>query len=128
MNCKYCGTNLDNSATFCYNCGNLTDLGEQVQARNNPAPVQQNFYAPQHSKEPISVGGWIGRTLIPCIPVVGGIVYLIMLFIWSGDTSKEDTFRNWAKAQLIVMAIVLALVIVGVILGITVFSDVLRNL
>ena len=55
-------------------------------------------------------------------------MYLIMLFIWSGDTSKEDTFRNWAKAQLIVMAIVLALVIVGVILGITVFSDVLRNL
>ena len=116
MNCKYCGTNLDNSATFCYNCGNLTDLGEQVQARNNPAPVQQNFYAPQHSKEPISVGGWIGRTLIPCIPFVGGLVYLIMLFIWSGDTNKEVTFRNWAKAQLIVMAVVIVLTIFAVVI------------
>ena len=112
MNCKYCGTNLDNNATFCYNCGNLTDLGEQVQSRQNPAPVQQHYYAPQHTKEPISVGGWIGRTLIPCIPFVGGLVYLIMLFIWSGDTNKEDTFRNWAKAQLIVMAVVIVLTII----------------
>ena len=59
---------------------------------------------------------------------MGGIVYLIMLFVWSGDTKKEDTFRNWAKAQLIVMAIVLVLVIIGVILGVTVFSDVLGHL
>ena len=64
------------------------------------------------AKEAISVGGWIGRTLIPCIPLVGGIIYLIMLFVWSGDKKKEDTFRNWAKAQLIVMAIVVVLTIV----------------
>ena len=64
--------------------------------------------------ESISVGGWIGRTLIPYIPLVGGIVYLIMLFIWSGDKKKEDSFRNWAKAQLIVMAIVIVLAVVVV--------------
>jgi hypothetical protein len=44
------------------------------------------------------VGGWIGCSLIPLIPLVGGIVYLIMLFIWSDDTTKEESFRNWAKA------------------------------
>jgi hypothetical protein len=63
-------------------------------------------------KTPISIGGWIGRSLIPMIPLVGGIVYLIMLFIWSGDKTKEDTFRNWAKAQLIIMAIVIVLTII----------------
>ena len=69
--------------------------------------------APQAApKMPISVGGWIGRSLIPCIPLVGGIIYLIMLFVWSGDQTKEDTFRNWAKAQLIVMAIVIVLTII----------------
>ena len=63
-------------------------------------------------KAPISIGGWIGRSLIPMIPLVGGIVYLIMLFIWSGDKTKEVTFRNWAKAQLIIMAIVIVLTII----------------
>jgi hypothetical protein len=110
--CKHCGTKFDDSIAFCPMCG--TNV-----LTNRPAYTQ---------KEPISVGGWIGRTLIPCIPLVGGIVYLIMLFVWSGDTKKEDTFRNWAKAQLIVMAIVLVLVIIGVILGVTVFSDVLGHL
>ena len=63
------------------------------------------------------LGGWIGRTLIPCIPVIGAIAYLIMLFVWSGDTEKEDSFRNWAKAQLIVMGIALAVAVVCVLLG-----------
>ena len=62
------------------------------------------------------------------IPLVGGIVYLIMLFVWSGDVRKEDTFRNWAKSQLIIMAVVLVLCIILAVLGATVFSDVLSAL
>lgn len=70
----------------------------------------------------MSIGGWIGRSLIPAIPFVGWLVYLIMLFIWSGDHTKEESFTNWAKAQLIVMiiGIVLALfffLILGAVLG-----------
>ena len=113
--CKICNTTVHDEASFCPNCG--THL-----------PAGCSTYQPNFSKQPISIGGWIGRTLIPYIPVVGGIIYLIMLFIWSGDTQKEETFRNWAKAQLIVIAIVLVLIIIGVVLGITVFSDVLGNL
>lgn len=113
--CNICNTTVNDEASFCPNCG--THL-----------PEGYSTYQPRNSKEPISVGGWIGRMLIPCIPLVGGIVYLIMLFIWSGDKKKEDTFRNWAKAQLIVMAIVLVLVIISVVLGLTVFSDVLNSL
>lgn len=79
-------------------------------------------------KTPISVGGWIGRSLIPAIPLVGGIVYLIMLFIWTGDKTKEETFRNWAKAQLIVMAVVIALVIIMVVLFGSVFANIANSL
>ena len=92
--CNNCGTTLRDELAFCSNCG-------------ASVPVVQS-----EKKEPISIGGWIGRSLIPCIPLVGGIVYLIMLFIWSGDTKKEDSFRNWAKAQLIVTAIVIVLTII----------------
>ena len=111
--CKICNSTVHDEASFCPNCGK--HLPEGISTYN--AAI-----------EPISVGGWIGRMLIPYIPVVGGIVYLIMLFVWSSDSKKEATFRNWAKAQLIVMAIVLVLAIVGVILGVTVFSDVLSSL
>ena len=72
-------------------------------------PIQQHIYIPQQTKQPISIGGWIGRSLISCIPLVGPLVYLIMLFVWAGDTTKEDSFRNWAKAQLIIMGIVVGL-------------------
>jgi len=108
--CSICNTTVNDEASFCSNCG--THL-----------PAGSSTYQPKVSKYPISVGGWIGRTLIPCIPLVGGIVYLIMLFIWSGDKTKEDTFRNWAKAQLIIMAVALVLTIIAVVLGITVFSE-----
>ena len=113
--CSICNTTVNDEASFCPNCGKML-------------PAGSSQYLPRSSTQPISVGGWIGRTLIPCIPLVGGIVYLVMLFIWSGDTKKEETFRNWAKAQLIVMAIVLVLAIIGAILGVTVFSDVLNYL
>lgn len=101
--CSICNTTVNDEASFCPNCG-----------RSLPDGV--STYRSRIAKDPISVGGWIGRTLIPCIPFVGGLVYLIMLFIWSGDTNKEDTFRNWAKAQLIVMAVVIVLTIFAVVI------------
>ena len=51
-----------------------------------------------------------------------------MLFIWSGDTKKEDTFRNWAKAQLIVMAIGLVLAIILGVAFSSVFMDIIESL
>ena len=113
--CNSCNTTLDDNYSFCPNCG-------------TSAPASYPAYPWNPTKEPISVGGWIGRSLIPMIPLVGGIVYLVMLFIWSGDVRKEDTFRNWAKAQLIVMAVILVLTIIGVVLCLTVFSDLLKYL
>lgn len=106
--CNNCGTALHDNATFCPNCGTNVPAGYPT-------------YAQPFAKQPITVGGWIGRSLIPLIPVVGAIVYLIMLFVWSGDTTKEDTFRNWAKAQLIVMAISVGLAILfGIVFGVAI--------
>ena len=104
--CNNCGATLNDDAAFCNNCG-------------ASIPTVQPIYSPVSSKkEPVSIGGWIGRSLIPLIPLVGGIVYLIMLFIWSGDAKKEDSFRNWAKAQLILLAIGIVLaIIIGVVFG-----------
>lgn len=105
--CNSCGATLNDNASFCTNCGS------NVPAVAAPQYRQPVYQAP--AKEPISVGGWIGRSLIPFIPIVGGLVYFIMLFVWTGDSNKEETFRNWAKAQLVVMAIVFVLSVLAVI-------------
>ena len=113
--CSICNTTVNDEASFCPNCG-----------RSLPDGV--STYRSRVAKDPISVGGWIGRTLIPCIPVVGGIVYLIMLFIWSGDKKKEDTFRNWAKAQLILMAVAIVLTVLLVVLFGASFMEVAESM
>lgn len=109
--CHNCGATLEENSPFCPNCG---------------AQAAQNL--PAQAKESISVGGWIGRQLIPCIPLVGSIVYLIMLFIWSGDKKKEDTFRNWAKAQLIIMAVVIVLTVLFAVLFGATFAELAASL
>lgn len=114
--CQACHASYDDSLALCPYCGTIPQA-------NYPA---YPAYTPQETKEPVSIGGWIGRSLIPYIPFVGGIIYLIMLFIWTGDTKKEDTFRNWAKAQLIVMAVVIVLTIIIVVAFGSVFTDLLN--
>ena len=119
--CPKCGAEAD--GVFCVNCG--AAVNESPAAPAAPVytpPVQPTYSAPQQpygyyppqqpTEQPVSVGGWIGRSLIPYIPGVGWIIYLIMLFVWMGDKTKEESFRNWAKAQLIVMGILFALVLV----------------
>lgn len=113
--CPTCGTTLNDNAAFCQNCG------------SNVAPSYP-VYPPMVAKQPITVGGWIGRSLIPLIPVVGWIIYLVMLFIWSGDTAKEDSFRNWAKSQLILMAIGLVLSILFIVVFGVAFVEIFKSM
>ena len=110
--CKNCGTKFDDSVRFCPMCG--------TNIRTNQLPGS--------AKQPITVGGWIGRSLISFIPVVGSLIYFIMLFIWSGNKEKEDTFRNWAKAQLIIIAAVIVLAFAfGLLFG-TSLSELLESI
>lgn len=138
--CPNCQAALKDEAVFCANCGaqyaepipQAAPIAEEQPVYSQPVysqPEQPMYSQPVYSQpmynpeQPISVGGWIGRSLIPCIPVVGGIVYLIMLFVWMGDSTKQETFRNWAKAQLIVLLIMVVLgVLVFAIGGAAIFS------
>ena len=113
--CNTCNTAIDENYAFCPNCG-------------ASAPANHPAYLWNIKKEPVSIGGWIGRSLIPMIPLVGGLVYLVMLFIWSGDVRKEDTFRNWAKAQLILTAVGIVLAIIFFVVYGVVLSDILNSL
>jgi nitric oxide reductase large subunit len=56
--------------------------------------------------------------LIMAIPVVG----IVMLFVYAFGNNGNVNRQNWAKAQLIVLAIVFALVILGMIIFGSIFA------
>lgn len=104
--------------------------GNQYNVNNFQKSNIPNYqYHPMNSftPPPISILGWIGRsillTLLAIIPIVGWLVQIIMLFVWSGDGSKDMTFRNWAKAQLVVLAAVIILAIFIVIISCIIASS-----
>ena len=136
MFCEKCGKELQEGAKFCEGCGAPTqnapaEVKAPVQEEVKPAPVEKeaapapqvinNFYQ-EEKRDAVGVAGWIFRPLLALIPIAGPIVYLIMLFVWAGDKSKEKSFNNWAKAQLILLLIFVGIaVVVGIIVGIIAF-------
>ena len=63
-------------------------------------------------QKPMSVKDWLITMLIMAIPIVGFVMLLVYAFGDNGNVNR----KNWAKAQLIVLAIVLGLVIIGMII------------
>lgn len=60
----------------------------------------------QHPK-PLSVKDWLVTLLLMAIPVVG----IVLLFVYAFGSNENPNRQNWAKAQLIMMAIIFVLVI-----------------
>lgn len=60
------------------------------------------------NQKTMSVNDWLITFLIMAIPIVG----LVMLFVYAFGSDQNVNKQNWAKAQLIMIAIVLALVFI----------------
>lgn len=58
-------------------------------------------YASPESNNNMTLGGWIGRIILSCVPVVG----LVMLFVWAFGSNIQPSLKTWARAQLIFMLI-----------------------
>ena len=55
---------------------------------------------------PMSVSDWLIIYLITAIPFVN----IVMLFVWAfGDSANNTTRSNWAKANLIWLAVIMVL-------------------
>lgn len=133
--CPKCNAVNNDVNVFCETCGNALpvenaapqapEFETPVEAAPQPQyqqyqPAPQNFYGmpPQFNEDmlpeeykPVSVGKYIGYSILFSLPVVGFIMLLVTAF--SGGTNKS--LKNYARAMLIVMVIG---VILGIILGI----------
>lgn len=96
MYCKKCGGKIESYASHCPFCGEPL-ANNNVQATYTTVNVNQ----PSETK---GIGSWILTYIIVGLPVIG----LIMLLVWSFgySTKANPTFRNWARAQLLVYVIV----------------------
>jgi uncharacterized membrane protein len=67
--------------------------------------MQENQNANQ---QPMSVKDWLITLLLMSIPLVG----FVLLFVYAFGSSENVNKQNWAKAQLIFIAIIIGLMIV----------------
>ncbi|MDF2541267.1 MAG: hypothetical protein K0S47_985 [Herbinix sp.] len=102
MICNTCGRNtLNEEANFCEYCG--SSFREQARIVYNTAPPQNSV---MYKKEkPISFISWLGSMAFLFIPVVGILVFVVMLFVWSFTESTLPSKKNWARAMLVVVGV-----------------------
>lgn len=107
--CNNCGY-IGEEGNFCPTCGTpLAEAGEQ-QVEYQPS-AEQPYYQPsvqQAPQEEMTLGNWLVTLLLTCIPCVN----LIMLFVWGFGGNAPRSKANWAKAQLIFMAIGVVFVLI----------------
>jgi cell division protein FtsW (lipid II flippase) len=70
------------------------------------------------NQKPMSVKDWLITLLLMAIPVVG----FVLLFVYAFGNDENLNRKNWAKAQLIFLAIALALVLLFVVVFGSIFA------
>ena len=129
--CTSCGAALDEDKKFCIECGApLTTAAAAEPAASPPpqprpvpaapvvsaAPVAavslagETIPGKDSKYEPITTGGFIGITLLMCIPVIG----FILMIVWACGGCRKINKRNLARATLIMAVIGL---VVSLVLG-----------
>ena len=105
MYCKKCGGKLESYASNCAFCG---------------APVEKydanvNYVKPENKEaseyKPMTAWKWIGLSLLNAIPLIGNLIYLILMFKWAFGSTKDLTLKGYARANLIVMLFAIILMI-----------------
>ncbi len=125
MNCPHCGAPQEGNLHFCTHCGQtLMQNGVPMQpAHTMPVPpVYPALQVPEDHK-PISPWGYLGYTLLYCIPVLGWIFLLIFSF----GGSKNINVRNYARSYGILYLISIILAVVILVLMLALFGSLLAS-
>lgn len=125
--CEYCGASLrTNKNVFGGSYQDMTASGSGQTEQTPPYYGGQNwnnqtgersetfqksnwFSTNQKTNgEPvISFGKWLLLMLVlPMIPVIGPIIYLVVLFVTAFGKTQSVTLRNWARAMLVMLLVV----------------------
>lgn len=124
--CESCGSPLAGSEPYTENVSNFNSYNTAQQtAYNNSSyfpqnnmPYQQNMvnYPPNNYnpyEEHVSAMEWIGIICLNIIPVIGSLVYIVLLFVWAFGNTRKRSLKTFAQAQLIIIGIAVVLLILS---------------
>ncbi|MEG0770717.1 MAG: hypothetical protein RR436_02350 [Clostridia bacterium] len=57
------------------------------------------------SEEHVSIGGWMGIMCLNLIPILGTVIYLILILVWAFGGTKKVSLKNYARANLLLILI-----------------------
>jgi hypothetical protein len=132
MICRNCGGKYPDYKDNCPNCGTRNpnvSYNSQYSAPKNSGNRNGGQYGYQqpvntvyvnepdvHYDEHVSIGGWIGRWIVMCIPIVN----IIMLFVWAFGGSRKYSLKTWARARLLLaLIVIIALLITVIVLAVS---------
>ena len=132
MICRNCGGEYPDYKDNCPNCGTRNpnvSYNSQYSAPQNSGNRNAGQYDYQqpvntvyvnepdvHYDEHVSIGGWIGRWIVMCIPIVN----IIMLFVWAFGGSRKYSLKTWARARLLLaLIVIIALLITVIVLAVS---------
>jgi hypothetical protein len=104
MYCKKCGGKLESYASNCAFCGTPVEKYD-----TNVNYVREEKENPEKH---MTVLKWLGFNLLPAIPVVGVIIYIVLLIKWSSKKNSDLTLRSFARYNLLMFLIGIILVAV----------------
>lgn len=131
--CEYCGTSFREmrmNGTQPFENESSTFQGSQLYTQREPVTSGQSFKSESFEREvfqqnrevrekfgmqqgrPMSFFGWLGIMLLPFVPLIGGISYVVLLFVWAFGKDTEPVKKNWARAKL-VFVLFLIVIMVG---------------
>lgn len=122
MICKSCGRTIDNEhSNFCFYCGTSLKEGRagdfaavQVPENHeyNKGTIRNTVKAEaKEGEKPLPMSNWLGSMMLPFIPIIGVVAYIIMLVYWGFGGKAPESKKNWARASLIVIAVSLILLV-----------------
>jgi H+/gluconate symporter-like permease len=112
--CKSCGRSTSNeNANFCDYCG--ASYKEVIFIQNEDKQKKDSQIRESNEIEDgektISFRNWVGTLLLPVIPLVGPIIYLVMMLVWAFGSDTNKSKKNWARASLVVGCVFIVLII-----------------
>ena len=134
MRCNNCGRNTQNEeANFCEYCG--SSFRESRLSPNPAAPREQNYTEAsgnfqevmamkmsdkvmgqetsqaENIEKPITFLNWLGTYGILFVPLIGGLIFFVMLFVWAFSGATPASKKNWARVTLIFIAVAFIILI-----------------
>lgn len=121
MVCNTCGRySHSEDANFCEYCGSSFRENRNIAFNSLPQNQPYGQAAPikiekdNSTSKPVSFLNWLGTYALLLIPYAGGLVFIVMLFVWAFKEDTPESKKNWARSTLIFVAVMIIFLVINI--------------